>query len=59
MRAMELEFENDRNALPLDTQYMLGESLLVSPVLFILYTDRLVAGTFLVLFSNTISFYKF
>ena len=32
MRAMALEFENDRNALPLDTQYMLGESLLVAPV---------------------------
>lgn len=32
MRAMALEFENDRNALPLDTQYMLGESILVSPV---------------------------
>ena len=32
MRAMALEFENDKNALPLDTQYMLGESLLVSPV---------------------------
>ena len=32
MRAMVLEFENDRNALPLDTQYMLGESLLVAPV---------------------------
>ena len=32
MRAMALEFENDKNALPLDTQYMLGESLLVCPV---------------------------
>ena len=32
MRAMALEFENDKNALPLDTQYMLGESLLVAPV---------------------------
>jgi alpha-D-xyloside xylohydrolase len=32
MRAMALEFENDKNALPIDTQYMLGESLLVSPV---------------------------
>ena len=32
MRAMALEFEKDKNALPLDTQYMLGESILVSPV---------------------------
>ena len=32
MRAMALEFENDKNALPLDTQYMLGESILVAPV---------------------------
>lgn len=32
MRAMALEFESDKNALSLDTQYMLGESLLVSPV---------------------------
>ena len=32
MRAMALEFENDKNALSLDTQYMLGESLLVAPV---------------------------
>ena len=32
MRAMALEFEGDKNALPLDTQYMLGESILVSPV---------------------------
>ena len=32
MRAMALEFENDKNALSLDTQYMLGESILVSPV---------------------------
>lgn len=32
MRAMALEFENDKNALPLETQYMLGDSLLVAPV---------------------------
>ena len=32
MRAMALEFEKDKNALSLDTQYMLGESILVSPV---------------------------
>ena len=32
MRAMALEFEKDKNALPLDTQYMLGESILVAPV---------------------------
>ncbi len=32
MRAMALEFENDKNALCLDTQYMLGESILVSPI---------------------------
>lgn len=32
MRAMALEFEKDKNALPLETQYMLGESILVSPV---------------------------
>lgn len=32
MRAMVLEFEKDKNALSLDTQYMLGESLLVAPV---------------------------
>ncbi len=32
MRAMALEFENDKTALPLDTQYMLGDSILVAPV---------------------------
>ena len=32
MRAMALEFEKDLNALRLDTQYMLGESILVAPV---------------------------
>ena len=32
MRAMALEFENDKNALPIETQYMLGDSLLVAPV---------------------------
>ena len=32
MRAMFLEFEDDLNVWQLDTQYMLGESLLVAPV---------------------------
>ncbi|MBR7101571.1 MAG: alpha-xylosidase, partial [Clostridia bacterium] len=32
MRAMALEFEKDKNAICLDTQYMLGESILVAPV---------------------------
>jgi alpha-D-xyloside xylohydrolase len=32
MRAMALEFEKDLNALRLDTQYMLGESILVAPI---------------------------
>jgi alpha-D-xyloside xylohydrolase len=33
MRAMVVDFGYDRNVLALDTQYMLGESLLVAPVL--------------------------
>ena len=33
MRAMVVDFGYDRNVLPLDTQYMLGDSLLVAPVL--------------------------
>ena len=32
MRAMAIDFGFDRNTLTLDTQYMLGESLLVAPV---------------------------
>jgi alpha-D-xyloside xylohydrolase len=32
MRAMMLEFPEDPSCLPLDRQYMLGESLLVSPI---------------------------
>lgn len=32
MRAMMLEFPNDRNCLCLDRQYMLGDSILVAPV---------------------------
>ena len=32
MRAMLLEFEADRNCLDIDTQYMLGDSILVAPV---------------------------
>lgn len=32
MRPMALEFEDDRNAAHLDTQYMLGHDLLVAPV---------------------------
>lgn len=32
MRAMVLEFENDRNIPYLDKQYMLGDSLLVAPI---------------------------
>lgn len=32
MRAMLIDFSYDRNALTVDTQYMLGESLLVAPV---------------------------
>ncbi|QHC57998.1 alpha-xylosidase [Rathayibacter sp. VKM Ac-2760] len=32
MRPMTLEFEDDRNAAHLDTQYMLGHDLLVAPV---------------------------
>ena len=32
MRAMVLDFGYDRNALTVDTQYMLGDSLLVAPV---------------------------
>jgi alpha-D-xyloside xylohydrolase len=32
IRPMAMEFESDRNAAHLDTQYMLGESLLVAPV---------------------------
>jgi alpha-D-xyloside xylohydrolase len=32
MRAMVVDFGYDRNVLPIDTQYMLGENLLVAPV---------------------------
>jgi alpha-D-xyloside xylohydrolase len=32
IRPMAMEFESDRNAAHLDTQYMLGDSLLVAPV---------------------------
>lgn len=32
MRAMLLEFENDRTCLDIDTQYMLGDSIMVAPV---------------------------
>ena len=32
MRAMVVDFGYDRSALPIDTQYMLGDSLLVAPV---------------------------
>lgn len=32
MRAMMLEFENDRACLDVDTQYMLGESIMVAPI---------------------------
>ena len=32
MRAMAVDFTSDRSALTVDTQYMLGESLLVAPV---------------------------
>lgn len=32
MRAMVVDFGYDRNVLPLDTQYMLGENLLAAPV---------------------------
>lgn len=32
MRSMPLEFENDRNCRYLDSQYMLGDSLLVAPI---------------------------
>ena len=32
MRAMVVDFSYDRTALPVDTQYMLGENLLVAPV---------------------------
>ena len=32
MRAMILEFENDRNVRNISRQYMLGESLLVAPI---------------------------
>lgn len=32
MRAMAVDFGYDRNVLPLDTQYMLGDALLVAPV---------------------------
>lgn len=33
MRSMVLEFEHDRACHPIDTQYMLGESILVAPIL--------------------------
>jgi len=36
LRAMALEFPADRTCLPLDTQYMLGERLLVAPI----FNDR-------------------
>lgn len=32
MRAMILEFENDKNVMHINTQYMLGQSLLVAPI---------------------------
>lgn len=32
MRAMVLEFENDKNVMNINTQYMLGPSLLVAPI---------------------------
>ena len=32
MRAMVVDFGYDRNVLPIDTQYMLGENLLAAPV---------------------------
>lgn len=36
LRPMMVEFPEDRNCLPLDTQYMLGDSLLVAPI----FNDR-------------------
>lgn len=33
MRAMALSFPNDKNCLPIDTQYMLGDEILVAPIM--------------------------
>ncbi len=33
MRAMALSFPNDKNCLPIDTQYMLGDDVLVAPIM--------------------------